>query len=258
MFATERKRIIKRYLLENEKASVGKLSELLEVSEVTIRRDLEMLEKENFLQRTHGGAILTESEPLLFPVPYEVGEDIFAQQREIADTAYHFVSDGQFIMITDGSTNLQIAKKLALRSNLTVLTNDLLIALEFSNSPANKLILLGGDLDNHAVFGQLSINNLNDFSLNHIFFEVDGITLNNGLSVSSISRASLIQHASRISNIATAVCLPDNFGSDSFYRIGPISFPKKVLTSHSLADRFKHELFENNIQLYTSVDLYEE
>ncbi|WP_052327937.1 DeoR family transcriptional regulator [Thermoclostridium stercorarium] len=60
MFAAERIRIIKNYLLKEHKVSVAKLSELLNVTEVTIRRDLEKLEKEGFLERTHGGAILKE------------------------------------------------------------------------------------------------------------------------------------------------------------------------------------------------------
>ena len=255
MYAKERKRIIKKFLAENGKVSVGSLSELLEVSEVTIRRDLETLEEEGFLQRTHGGAIINESEaPLL-----STSEDTItiAQQHEIADTAFHFISDGDIVMLTHGPTNVQIARRLVKHQNLTVLTNDLLIALEFAASHTNKLIMLGGDLENHAVYGQLAINNLNNFSLNHIFVEVDGITLKSGLTVNSISKASLIQQACSNANIVTVVCMPNNFGTDAFYRIGPVTMPSRILTSSTLEDRFKHDLFDHNIKLYTSVDLYE-
>jgi len=256
MYAKERKRLIKKFLTENGKVAVGHLSELLEVSEVTIRRDLESLEAEGFLQRTHGGAILNESEPPL----YAATEDTktLMQQHEIADAAFHFIVDGDIVMLTHGPTNLQIARRLTKHQNLTVLTNDLLIALEFSDSPTNKLILLGGDLENNAVYGQLAINNLSNFSLNHIFIEVDGITLKNGLTVHSISKASLIQQACNNAKTVTAVCLPENFGSDAFYRIGSVTMPNRILTSSSLDDRYKHDLFDKDIRLYTSVDLYEE
>ncbi len=255
MYAKERKRIIKKFLAENGKVSVGSLSELLEVSEVTIRRDLEMLEDEGFLQRTHGGAIINETEPPLFSAAEDT--KTLAQQHEIADTAYHFIADGDIVMLMHGPTNLAIAKRLAKHQNLTVLTNDLLIALEFAASPTNKLIMLGGDLENHAVYGQLAINNLSHFSLNHIFVEVDGITLKSGLTVNSISKASLIQQACSNANIVTVVCLPDNFGTDAFFRVGPVTMPSRILTSPSLDDRFKRDLFDKNIRLYTSVDLYE-
>ena len=256
MYAKERKRIIKKFIAENGKVAVGHLSELLEVSEVTIRRDLEVLEEEGFLQRTHGGAILNETDAPIITATEDT--KTLAQQHEIADTAFHFISDGDIVMLTHGSTNLQIARRLVKHKNLTVLTNDLLIALEFSGSHTNKLILLGGDLESHAVYGQLAINNLNNFSLNHIFVEVDGITLKSGLTVDSISKASLIQQAFSNANIVTVVCLPDNFGKDAFYRVGPVTMPNRILTSSTLEDRFKHEMFDKNIRLYTSVDLYEE
>ncbi|MEX1307623.1 MAG: DeoR/GlpR family DNA-binding transcription regulator [Eubacteriales bacterium] len=256
MYAKERKRIIKKFLTENGKVSVGNLSELLEVSEVTIRRDLEVLEEEGFLQRTHGGAIINETDALVLSTSEDT--KTIAQQHEIADAAFHFISDGDVVMLTHGPTNVQIAKRLVKHQNLTVLTNDLLIALEFASSLTNKLIVLGGDLENHAVYGQLAINNLSNFSLNHIFVEVDGISLKSGLTVNSIGKASLIQQACSNANIVTVVCLPDNFGTDAFYRVGPVTLPNRILTSSTLDDRFKHNLFDKNIQLYTSLDLYEE
>jgi len=255
MYAKERKRIIKKFLTENGKVSVGHLSELLEVSEVTIRRDLEVLEEEGILQRTHGGAIINEPETPVFSLSGD--SKTIAQQHEIAEAAFHFISDGDVVMLTHGSTNLQIARQLVKHHNLTILTNDLLIALEFASSHTNKLILLGGDLEGHSVYGQLAINNLNNFSLNHIFIEVSGITVKNGLTVDTINKASLIQQACSSANIITAVCLPDNFGSDAFYRVGPITMPTRILTSSTLDDRYKRDLFDQNIRLYTSVDLYE-
>lgn len=257
MFAAERKKIIKRYLIENQKVSVAKLSDLLEVSEVTIRRDLELLEKSGFLQRTHGGAILAEEPIASSSISLHKDPEILEQQEEIASTAINLVSDYDILMLTDGQTNLQIAKKLTSKTGLTVLTNDILIALEFSSSPTNKLIMLGGDLYNNAVYGQLSQNNLNNFSLKHVFIDVDGISLNNGISVNGISKASLIQQACNNASIITAVCLPDDFGKDSLYRVGPITYPNRIITSSSLLDEYKKELFEKNIQLYTSIDLYE-
>ncbi len=255
MFAVERKNLIKRFLSENKKVSVAKLSELLEVSEVTIRRDLELLEKTGFLQRTHGGAVLVEEE---FPVTVHKENNILTEKyNDIANTAFSLVSDSDTILLTSGLINVHIAKKLTQKTNLTVVTNDLNVALEFAQSPLNKLIMLGGDLSDTAVYGQLTLNNLNNFALKHVFMEVNGISRDNGLSVDSISKASLMQKACENAKIITAVCIAENFDKDSLYRVGPITMPKRIITNSNLTDTYKQFIYESNIQLYTSVDLYE-
>lgn len=257
MFAIERIKIIKDYLLKDKHVSVARLSSLLNVTEVTIRRDLEKLEHEGFLRRAHGGAVLIED--LEETLVLENTEDNHALQiMEIADTIFHLVSDNDIIMLTDGPANLMAAKKLTHKKNLTVLTNDLRIALEFSSSPSNKLILLGGDLDESAVYGQLAINNMQNFSLGHLIVEVEGVSKQTGITVSSISKASLIQEACKMAETVSVVCLADYFGAKSFYRVGALELATKVITNSTLSDTYKNYLFDLNIQLYTSLDIYEE
>ncbi len=257
MFAIERIKIIKDYLTKDKHVSVAKLSSLLNVTEVTIRRDLEKLENEGFLKRAHGGAVLNADleEPFVFE---ETEDDYNIQMMEISDTIFHLVSDNDIIMLTDGPTNLRAAKKLVHKKNLTVLTNDLKIALEFSASPSNKLILLGGDLNESAVYGQLAINNMQNFSLNHLIVEVEGVSKKTGITVSSISKASLIQEACKMAETVSVVCLADHFGSKSFYRVGGLEIANKIITNSTLSDTYKDYLFDLNIQLYTSVNIYEE
>ena len=257
MFAIERIKIIKDYLTKDKHVSVAKLSSLLNVTEVTIRRDLEKLESEGFLKRAHGGAVLNADldEPYAFE---NLEDDHTLQMMEISDTIFHLVSDNDIIMLTDGPTNLAAARKLTHKKNLTVLTNDLRIALEFSSSPSNKLILLGGDLDECAVYGQLAINNMQNFSLSHLIVEVEGISKKTGITVSSISKASLIQQACKMAQTVSVVCLADHFGAKSFYRVGDLDIADKIITNSTLNDAYKDYLFDLNIQLYTSVNIYEE
>lgn len=257
MFAIERIKIIKDYLNKDKHVSVAQLSSLLNVTEVTIRRDLEKLESEGFLKRAHGGAVLNADTEETYV--FEDSEDDHAMQMmEISDTIFHLVSDNDIIMLTDGPTNLMAARRLTHKKNLTVLTNDLKIALEFSSSPNNKLILLGGDLDESAVYGQLAINNMQNFSLNHLIVEVEGVSKKTGITVSSISKASLIQEACKMAETVSVVCLADHFGSKSFYRVGGLDIADKIITNSTLDDSYKDFLFDLNIQLYTSVDIYEE
>ncbi|MGB4657770.1 MAG: DeoR/GlpR family DNA-binding transcription regulator [Mobilitalea sp.] len=256
MFAIERIRIIKNHLLKEEKVSVAKLSELLDVTEVTIRRDLEKLEKEGFLKRTHGGAVLKDYVEESIWNENEENKDILLYQ-EIADTAFHLVNDGDAIMLTSGSVNVYIAKALSAHSNLSIVTNDLIIASAFSHSPANTLILLGGDLEENAVYGQMTIDNLRNFSFDHIFIEIGGLSETVGMTVSSTKKASLIQHSVKLADSVTVVCLSRFFGTKSLYHVGNLNIAHRVLTDSNLEDKYKSYIYNHNIPLFTSIDVYE-
>lgn len=256
MFAIERVRIIKKILYKDHKVSVAKLSEMLNVTEVTIRRDLEKLESEGFLKRTHGGAILVDyTEDTL----WDSGEDIKKLQshQEIAETAVFLVNDGDHIMLTNGFVNNYIAKALSSRNNLTIVTNDLQIATTFSPSTSNTVILLGGDLEENAVFGQMTIDNLKNFSFDHIFAEIDGLSETVGMTVSSIKKATLIQKAIKLADSVTIVCPSDYFGIKSLYRVGNLNMAHRILTDSNLEDQYKNFIYNQNIPLFTSVDVYE-
>lgn len=257
MFAIERIKIIKNHLIEDQRVSVAKLSELLDVTEMTIRRDLVKLEKEGFLKRTHGGAVILDyiTEEIL-ETPKD--DETLERCEEIAETAFHLVSDYDTIMVMEGFVNLQIAKKLTNRNNLTVITNDLRVASEFTNSPNNNhLIMLGGDLDTYGVYGQLAVDNMRNFAFTHLFIEADGIDTNIGVTVSSISKATLMQQALPLSETMNLVCLSNHFGNKALYRVGQLKDADNILTDSSLKDAYKDYLFQHNLRLYTSVNAFE-
>ena len=129
MYAVERKRIIREYLKEHNQAQVQELGKLLNVSEVTVRRDLERLETEGLLTRTHGGAVLNKEDvddPLLEVIERSGAKEDYDR---IASIALRLVSDGDVVMLSNGPVNTRIAAALAKRSGLTVLTNDMSVAL---------------------------------------------------------------------------------------------------------------------------------
>lgn len=257
MFAIERIRIIKNYILENHQAEVSALSTMLNVSEVTIRRDLEKLEKEGFLTRTHGGAVLNEEEEEDF---LDMIDGDPADYNEISDIAVQMINDGDVIMLTNGIINRCIAKKLINKNNITILTNDILLASEISSSKTIKVVLLGGDIDfrHHAVFGTLTINNLKKFFVSKIFIEVDGITDQLDITVSSIDKASLIQEASHNARERILVFTAEAFEKYAFYKVDKAqNIGDKIITNSRIDDRYKNIIFNNNIQLFTSIDAFE-
>lgn len=260
MFAAERIRLIKELLTDKKHIDVSTLSSLLNVSEVTIRRDLEKLESQGFLTRTHGGAIINE-DLVVEESDYDTNiEDPFVEYRkEISDISVQLIEDNDVIILSPGPTNLQIAKKLSSKRNVTVLTNDLNIASELSSNIGNKVILPGGDLDPVTLnlSGKLTEENIRKFYVNKAFIEVDGVSLDRGYTLQNIDKASVVKEMLNISHQKIIVCTYKAFDFIAFSQLAPISVANKVITNPQIPDNYKNYFFENNIQLFTAFNTYE-
>ena len=123
------------------------------------------------------------------------------------------------------------------------------------------IILLGGVIDSStkSVFGTLTIDNLNLFFVNKLFIEVNGISSNLDVTVSSMNMASLIQASIKNSNERIVLCSSEAFKKNSFYKVGKLTeMTEKIITSPNINDNFKTEIFNSNIQLFTSVNAFED
>jgi DeoR/GlpR family transcriptional regulator of sugar metabolism len=261
MFAVERINIVKSYLRERGKLDVHSMSDMLGVSEVTVRRDLEKLEAEGFLTRMHGGAMLKES-TLALSAEEALSEEerrIEGNLDEIARIALLMIEDGDVIMLVDGPIARRIARGLAGRSNVTVLTNDVEAAFEVSGQAGSRAVLLGGspDPECRAVFGSMAQANIQKFFVGKLFVEADGISDRLQLTVSSQEKAALIKEAISCSESRIVLCEGSRYGRNSFYRLGALDIATKVITNTSAPDEFKARAFEMGVQLYTSVNAFE-
>lgn len=259
MYAIERIRIIKKYLGEKGQAQVHSLSDLLGVSEVTVRRDLERLEKDGWLTRTHGGAVINQKDTVdpIIEVLEEPVDD--GSRDEIAAVALRMVNDGDVIMLTNGSVNTRLAARLEDRSGLTILTNDLAIALRISLQESNKVVLLGGDMDKteKALFGSMALSNLRKYFVNRLFVEVDGVNEKLQMTVNSREKADLILGALELADETVVVCPVDRFSKNAFFRLGDLKIAKAVITNNNLDDDYKSRIFNSDIPLYTSTAVFE-
>lgn len=260
MFAPERLKIIKSILIDKKHINVSDLSTMLSVSEVTIRRDLEKLEKEGFLTRTHGGAILNDSNPTSDDEYIDTDEDPYYEQRvEISGIVSHMIEDNDVILLSPGLTNYHIAKKLSNKRNVTVLTNDVNIASELTSNVSIKTVLPGGDLDpaSMVLTGKLTEENIKSFFVSKAFIEVEGVSTQRGYTVQSVAGASVIKEMINITRERIIVCTYQCFDNIAFSQIGPLTIANKVVTNPSIPDQYKSYFFENNIQLFTAFNSYE-
>nr|MBC7244519.1 DeoR/GlpR transcriptional regulator [Chloroflexota bacterium] len=144
MLAEERRAILLDKLREKGYIEVAEIAVPLEVSPATIRRDLAHLERGGQLIRTRGGAVIAVPSTTLEP-PYEIKRQRnIEQKRRIAAAAAEMVRDGETIILDAGSTTYELALLLARRRNLTVVTNDLQIAVKLAANPNIALVCTGG------------------------------------------------------------------------------------------------------------------
>jgi DeoR family transcriptional regulator, aga operon transcriptional repressor len=194
-------------LQENGSVAVDELSDKLHVSVVTIRRDLDMLEQQGLLRRSHGGAVSIEP---LFYEPFKRDRSFQAQverqaseKRRIGRAAAALINPGETIAITPGTTTAEIIRGIPLDSKITVVTNTANIAMELSKRKDVSVFVTGGHLHGEwfSLVGPTAVRSLDNMLIHTMFIGVDGIDAKWGLSCFSSDEAELngamVRHARR-------------------------------------------------------------
>jgi DeoR family transcriptional regulator, aga operon transcriptional repressor len=215
--------------------SVG-VSDLVErfgVSAPTVRRDLELLEGQRLLKRTHGGAV---AQGLLYELPLRYKSARHQQEKgRIAEAAAALVRDGTAIGLTGGTTTTEVSRALVERQGLTVVTNALNIAGELAIRPNLKLVVTGGlaRAESYELVGPLAEQSLAGLNLDVVFLGVDGISVGEGLTthheVEAHTNLALIEHARRTVVVADS----SKLGRVAFARICPIERVDELITDSS-------------------------
>jgi DeoR/GlpR family transcriptional regulator of sugar metabolism len=150
LLSETRRRKILDWLQEEGSARVRDLSEAFEVSEVTIRQDLERLESEGHITREYGGAFLNTLNTQVASLSLQHSENM-DKKRKIGALAASLVTDGETMILDAGSTTTEVALRLVDRRELTVITNALNIALILGAVPGNAVHLPGGQFTSATV-----------------------------------------------------------------------------------------------------------
>lgn len=256
MFAIERHRMIKQLLVQNKHVSVAELSCCLNVSEVTIRRDLEKLEGERFLMRTHGGAVLMDSDG--GNAALQMSDDFNAAGEgihQIADLAVSMLTDGDIIYLGNGSVSDAIAQRLSGKRDLIVLTCSLQTASELYKNRELQVIIPGGTVSpSGLLFGGGVRDALDTMHVGKAFIEVEGFNAK-GFTTRDQALCQLARQIGKISDHVVFLCPPQSYGSISFYNIGELSLADSIVTTSDISDSFKEACAEKHIKLFTAFDL---
>jgi DeoR family transcriptional regulator, fructose operon transcriptional repressor len=183
LFVEERRRIILEQLSQNGRVAVNDLSSRLGVSAVTIRQDLRMLETEGVLERTYGGAIRKSENSKPLELSFHVRQKRATSEKEaIALIASRFVKDGFSVGLDGSTTAYAVVKHLKRLSKLTVVTNSLMIAQSFLDTPEVQVLMPGGKLRRDSISIVGKPEGLPDVNMNVVFLGTRGITLSNGIT----------------------------------------------------------------------------
>lgn len=260
MFPAERLNRIREILTEKKQIDISQLSSLLNVTEVTIRRDLEKLESEGFLNRTHGGAVLVETASTSFPSQiFELDKETEESLKMLGELSGFLINDNDVIFLGPGMSNRFFYNALKNKHNITIVTNDILVAINIAvNAPETKIICPSGELNNGTLqlYGRIGEDVLSTLNYNVAFIDVDGITMERGYTVSSIDKVYLIQDILKSTDKAIAVCSHKKFNQSSFVPLGPLNMFSTIISNEQTPKEYKEYFFHNDIQLFCTFDAY--
>jgi DeoR family transcriptional regulator of aga operon len=231
----ERRRAILDILNRQGRVLVTELSRHFETSQVTIRKDLEILHSHGQVHRTHGGALPARESVLEDPTLREK-EKLHRQEKlRIAEAAAGKVTEGQVVILDSGTTTTAIAHALRDFRSLTIVTNAVNIAAELTGT-AVEVILTGGTLrkNSFSLVGPIAEETLRRLSADLLFLGVDGFDVNYGLSTPNLLEAKVNRVMVEVAKRTIAVCDSSKFGRRSLSLIAPPSLIHEVITDRGI------------------------
>lgn len=213
---------------------VSQLSKDLGATMVTIRNDLDALEKDGYLERVQGGAVQTA---------YSYYNQEFlrkkkvnaAQKKKIASALSRIIKDGDTILINSGTTTYYSVVELKNHRNLNVVTNSLVIAVELGAIPSFKVILLGGEINSRHSFtyGNDVVEQLKRYKANYAILSIDGICLDGGVSTIHAEEAMIARMMTERSKETIIVADSSKLGKEGFVYVCGINEIDRLVTDRN-------------------------
>ena len=236
MLNEERRRAILELLNHDGRVLVKDLAPRFNTSQVTIRKDLEVLHSRGLIHRTHGGALPVPVGALLDPSLREKEKLHRKEKQRIGASAARLVKEGESVILDSGTTATAVARALHEFRNLTVITNAVNIAAELAGT-AIEVILTGGILreNSFSLVGPLAEETLRRLSADILFLGVDGFDVNFGLTTPNLLEAKVNRVMMEIAKRTVVVCDASKFGRRSLSLIAPPSMVHQAITDSKIA-----------------------
>lgn len=236
------------HLTREGEQRIADLKQTYQVTEMTIRRDLEKLEETGAIRRTFGGAIF-------------VGKDIALQERasilteekaRIGRYAADLIAEGDSVFIDGGTTTQQVAKYLPSGMNITVVTNALNVAAELSGKQI-PVIVTGGMLleATNSLVGPIAAQSLASMAFDRIFLGATGFNIEHGFSNSNIYEAEIKQTAIRQASETNILLDHSKFGAKMLVSFASLSDVGRIVTDQLPDESFQRACEEEGVRFET-------
>jgi len=238
-------------LAEHGKVYVHELSELFGVSEVTIRNDLDQLEKKNHLIRARGGALKREGQVSLDFNLSEKHKKNLEEKSRIGKVAARMVANSETVILDSGTTTAEIARNLGGTENVTVITNAINIVNILIQNPNINVIIPGGMLRKNSLslIGPFASKNLMGLYVDKAFIGVDGFDSDLGAFTPNIEEAYLNQMMIDIAKEVIMVADSSKFNRKSLAHICPVNRINMVITDEGLDPKDRKKLEDLGVQV---------
>jgi DeoR family fructose operon transcriptional repressor len=253
LIPAERRQRIRAHLAVHQAASNAALSALLGVSEATIRRDLEWLEAEGVVERSHGGAALA----LRLPFEPEYAKSVQShpdEKRRIGQRAAALIEDGETIFVNSGTTTTQLIRHIRPGAQITVITNNLTAALE-AGETGYELLLLGGAYRAraHSVAGRFATDMLRQVYASRCFLGVDGLSARRGCTTPNSAEAEIARlMLERTHGPVIVIADHSKWGVVSNFDIAGLEQVQTLVTDDGLDAAARDEIAARGVQVLVS------
>ena len=246
----ERHQAILDLINKNEVIQVADLVEAFNVSEVTIRRDLDVLERKGLLRRVHGGAVSNSGRS--YEPPFMLRSiKCTEEKKRIGKVAADLIQNGDSVMLDVGTTTLEVARNLYDRQNLTVITPCLQIAALLVEHPGIRLILTGGVLRRGelSLVGHLAERSIQDFNVDRLFVGAGGIDPDIGFTEFNMEDTLVKQAMMRSAKDITVVADSSKFGKIALNTIAPLLSVNRIITDSNIPSMAISQIQQAGIEL---------
>lgn len=250
MNTIERRHEIVQLTLKQGKVAVADLADIYQVSEVTIRADLNYLHNKNLLIRSRGGAIARNA----VPKELSLNEKHCAQidtKRRLARLACQQINEGDAIILDSGSTIAELANCLHAFERLVVMTNGLNVAQNLLSAPGVEVLMTGGVLRKTSLsfYGRQAEDSLERYHFDKAFLGVDGIDFNSGITTHFEYEAMMNRLMRRVAKEVITVTDSSKFNRSGVHKICGLAEIDVLITDSGIPDAFAQTLERNGVKL---------
>ncbi|MBP2631396.1 MAG: putative DeoR family transcriptional regulator [Firmicutes bacterium] len=251
MKTTKRRKDILEQLEKHKSVNITDLSEILDVSSMTIRRDLNLFAEQGIVTLVHGGAVLNRGAAIIHNMPFKE-EILRVEKNRIASFCANLVNEGSSIFIDCGSTTKEIAETILQKKNIVVMTNSLPVSNILSTAKNIKLIMLPGVFreKNQGFFGQMTSEFVSNFKIDILFLGADGLDINQGATspdiVDAETKRSLVKQATKV----VLVIDHTKLGMSSFMTVATLKEIDTIVTDKDADSELIEELRNQGVEVF--------